>query len=206
MSALKRFLVVLPIAPWRPCRSWPRPARSSSRRSPRPTRPGTRRCSTWATPGTRTPRPRHADGLSGSGTRETKPRSSRRCARASKRCQAAFLDRGRPRGDRRGVQRFRHAVLLRVRRGGSGRREEAHAAARAAAPGQGLSSSQLGHRRLGPALLEEAAAHARRGEERQAVHDQGRRQVGAVVRSRTASIPSRCCPPTFRRSSSCRPG
>ena len=46
---------------------------------------------------------------------------------------------------------------------------------------KGFQPARLGQRRLGAALLEEADQHARRSEERQAVHEPGRRQDGAVV-------------------------
>ena len=52
---------------------------------------------------------------------------------------------------------FDHAVLLRVRRRGNRRGEEADTRLRAEAAGQGLPPSGLGHRRLGAGLLEEAA-------------------------------------------------
>ena len=85
---------------------------------------------------------------------------------------------------------FAMPFFFESRRGGSRRREEADADLRAAAASQGLPPARLGHRRLGPGLLEEAAALARRREGGEALHDQGRRQVGAVVRRRTAS--TRC--------------
>ena len=47
---------------------------------------------------------------------------------------------------------------------------------------KGFHLLELGHRRLDSGVLEEAAALARRREGGEALHDQGRRQVGAVVR------------------------
>ncbi len=99
------------------------------------------------------------------------------------------------RPDRPELQRLLDSVLLRIGRRGAGRRDQAHAAHRAEAQRQGLSLPRVGHRRLGPGLLEEAAAHARRCQGGKALHEQGVRQLAGVVRQERIQSGGAACPP-----------
>ena len=89
--------------------------------------------------------------------------------------------RRRPVEHRQGLQRLHDSVLLRERRGRTGRAEGTRAATRGHAAEERLPLRGLGHGRLGPDLLEEAAEDARGCEGLQHLREQRRCRNAAVV-------------------------